>query len=145
MGGLPFRATLTPILTYPVAAALGMDRFRALRTVGLVLGVAAVVLVIAPETSLPERAMVPWVLLGMVGPLLYVANAIIIALIAPPPSGSLPLAAGTLVFTNGDVGHRIEMLPVHRHSLRRFRGRERPEVLCLESQRLGGLVGGNGA
>jgi len=40
--------------------------------------------------------MVPWVLLGMVTPLLYVANAIIIALLKPPASGSLPLACGTL-------------------------------------------------
>jgi drug/metabolite transporter (DMT)-like permease len=41
--------------------------------------------------------MVPWVLLGMVTPLLYVANAIIIALLKPPPSGALPLACGTMI------------------------------------------------
>ncbi len=95
-GVIGLGATLTPILTYPAAAALKMDRFSALRTLGLVIGVGGVVLVLAPETSLPTRDMVPWVLLALTVPLLYVANAIIIALIAPPPSGALPLAGGIL-------------------------------------------------
>lgn len=95
-GVLSLGATLTPILTYPAAALFKLDRFRLLRTLGLVAGLAAVALIVVPETSLPSRDMVPWVLLGMVTPLLYVANAIIIALLKPPPSGALPLAAGTL-------------------------------------------------
>ena len=89
-------ATLTPILTYPAAALFKLDRFALLRTLGLVSGLAAVALIVVPETSLPSPDMVPWVLLGMVTPVLYVANAIIIALLKPPPSGALPLACGTL-------------------------------------------------
>jgi drug/metabolite transporter (DMT)-like permease len=96
-GVLSLGATLTPILTYPAAALFRLDRFRWFRTVGLVVGLAAVALIVVPETSLPSREMVPWVLLGMVTPLLYVANAIIIALLKPPPSGALPLACGTMI------------------------------------------------
>ncbi len=95
-GVLGLGATLTPILTYPAAALFRMDRFRAIRTVGLVLGVGGVALVVVPETSLPTRAMVPWVLLSFAGPVLYVANALIIAWIRPPPAGALPLAGGVL-------------------------------------------------
>ncbi len=95
-GVLGLGATLTPILTYPAAALFRMDRFRAIRTVGLVLGVGGVALVLLPETSLPDRDMAPWVLLSFVGPVLYVANALIISLIQPPPSGALPLAGGVL-------------------------------------------------
>lgn len=95
-GVLSLGATLTPILTYPAAALFKLDRFMLLRTLGLVCGLAAVALIVVPKTSLPSRDMVPWVLLGMVTPLLYVANAIIIALLRPPPSGALPLAGGTL-------------------------------------------------
>ena len=40
--------------------------------------------------------MAPWVLLSFVGPVVYVANALIISLIKPPPSGALPLAGGVL-------------------------------------------------
>ena len=96
-GVLSLGATLTPILTYPAAALFKLDRFALLRTLGLVCGLAAVALIVVPETSLPSREMVPWVLLGMVTPLLYVANAIIIALLKPPASGALPLACGTLI------------------------------------------------
>ncbi len=95
-GVLGLGATLTPILTYPAAALFRMDRFRAIRTVGLVLGVGGVALVVVPETSLPTRAMAPWVLLSFAGPVLYVANALIIAWIRPPPAGALPLAGGVL-------------------------------------------------
>ena len=87
-GVLSLGATLTPILTYPAAALLKLDRFRLVRTLGLVAGLAAVALIVVPEASLPSPDMVPWVLLGMVTPLLYVANAIIIALLQPPPSGT---------------------------------------------------------
>ena len=95
-GVLGLGATLTPILTYPAAALFRMDRFRAIRTVGLVLGVGGVVLVVVPETSLPSPDMAPWVLLSFVGPVLYVANALIIAWLKPPPAGALPLAGGVL-------------------------------------------------
>ncbi len=95
-GVLGLGATLTPILTYPAAALFRMDRFRTIRTIGLVLGVGGVALVLVPETSLPTRAMAPWVLLSFVGPVLYVANALIISLLKPPPSGALPLAGGVL-------------------------------------------------
>ncbi len=96
VGVLSLGATLTPILTYPAAALFKLDRFALVRSLGLVCGLAAVALIVVPETSLPSREMVPWVLLGMVTPILYVANAIIIALLKPPPSGALPLACGTL-------------------------------------------------
>ena len=95
-GVLGLGATLTPILTYPAAALFRMDRFRAIRTVGLVLGVAGVALVVVPETSLPTPDMAPWVLLSFVTPLLYVANALIISWLKPPPAGALPLAGGVL-------------------------------------------------
>ena len=65
-GVLGLGATLTPILTYPAAALFRMDRFRAIRTVGLVLGVGGVALVVVPETSLPTPDMAPWVLLSFV-------------------------------------------------------------------------------
>ena len=95
-GVLGLGATLTPILTYPAAALFRMDRFRAIRTLGLVLGVAGVALVVVPETSLPTHDMAPWVLLSFVTPLLYVANALIIAWLKPPAAGALPLAVGVL-------------------------------------------------
>ena len=95
-GVLGLGATLTPILTYPAAALFRMDRFRTIRTIGLVLGVGGVALVVVPETSLPTREMVPWVLLSFAAPVLYVANALIISWLRPPPSGALPLAGGIL-------------------------------------------------
>ena len=95
-GVLGLGATLTPILTYPAAALFRMDRFRTIRTVGLVFGVGGVALVVVPETSLPTPDMAPWVLLSFVAPVLYVANALIISWLKPPAAGALPLAGGVL-------------------------------------------------
>ena len=58
-GVLGLGATLTPILTYPAAALFRMDRFRAIRTVGLVLGVGGVALVVVPRRAFPPRTWRP--------------------------------------------------------------------------------------
>jgi drug/metabolite transporter (DMT)-like permease len=49
--------SLVPMLSFPIALALGMDRFSALRFLGLCLGLCAILLIALPETSLPDP---PW-------------------------------------------------------------------------------------
>jgi len=68
-----------PILAFPMALALGMERFQALRLAGLGLGLAGVALIAFPEASLPDPAMAAFLPLAMVGPLFYAMEATFVA------------------------------------------------------------------
>jgi drug/metabolite transporter (DMT)-like permease len=60
-----------PMLAFPVALALGVERFVLLRLVGLCLGFLGVSLLVFPEASLPDPAMLAWIPLALVAPLCY--------------------------------------------------------------------------
>ena len=63
--------SLIPMLAFPVALALGLDRFSLVRLLGLCLGLCAILLIALPESSLPDRAMVWWLPLALVAPMFY--------------------------------------------------------------------------
>jgi len=63
--------SLVPMMTLPLALALGIDRPSPARVAGLALGLGGVLLLILPEASLPERAMVAFVPLALIAPLSY--------------------------------------------------------------------------
>lgn len=71
--------SLIPMLAFPIALALGLDRFSALRLLGLVLGLTAIILIAGPESSLPDRAMVWWLPLALVAPIFYAFEANFVA------------------------------------------------------------------
>lgn len=78
-GVLSIVIALVPMLTFPIALALGMDRFSALRLLGLVLGLAAIVLIAAPEASLPDPAMALWLPVAIIAPTFYAIEANVVA------------------------------------------------------------------
>ncbi|MCH2095021.1 MAG: DMT family transporter [Rhodobacteraceae bacterium] len=63
--------SLVPMFAFPIALALGNDRFHWLRFIGLVMGLIGVVLIVWPDSSLPDRTVVPWIFVGMIAPLFY--------------------------------------------------------------------------
>ncbi len=60
-----------PMITFPVALMLGIDRFSWLRIGGLMCGMIGILLLVGPEASLPERAMVAFIPLALFAPLCY--------------------------------------------------------------------------
>ena len=60
-----------PLMAFPVALALGMDRFSMARMAGLICGLIGVGLIALPSTSLPDAAMIAYLPVAMVGPLFY--------------------------------------------------------------------------
>lgn len=60
-----------PFLAFLIALLLGQDRFSGLRVAGLLCGLLGVVLIAAPEASLPEPGQAAFLPLAMLGPLLY--------------------------------------------------------------------------
>src|SRR5207237_8158476 len=93
-GILSLGLMLIPLMIYALALALGMDRFRWVRLIGILLGLAGVLLVLLPKASLPSSDMVGWVVLGLVAPLCYALGTILMAKLDPPESKSLPLSCG---------------------------------------------------
>ncbi len=68
-----------PLIAFPLALALGIDRFSVLRLCGLLLGVAGVALIALPDGSLPAAGMVAHLPLAMLGPLFYATEATYVA------------------------------------------------------------------
>ncbi len=60
-----------PMLSLPMALALGMDRLHPLRLLGLLCGFIGVALIALPQSSLPTPEMAAWLPLAMVGPVFY--------------------------------------------------------------------------
>lgn len=60
-----------PLIAFPMAMALRMDRFSMRRMIGILLGLSGVLLIALPEASLPDRAMVAFLPIAMIGPLFY--------------------------------------------------------------------------
>lgn len=68
-----------PMMAFPIALALGNDRFSLRRLGGLCLGLVGVGLIALPEASLPERAMIAFLPLALVAPFCYACEGNIVA------------------------------------------------------------------
>ncbi|MGB8813347.1 MAG: DMT family transporter [Paracoccaceae bacterium] len=60
-----------PLMSFPIALALGMDRFSVTRLFGLLCGLVGVALIAVPQGSLPGAGMVAYLPIAMIGPLFY--------------------------------------------------------------------------
>jgi len=88
---------LVPIMTYGLALVVGGERFAWTRVAGILAGLAGVLLILLPETSLPDPAMAPWVLLGFAATSLYAAQIVYLARRTPDGTDPLATACGTLL------------------------------------------------
>jgi drug/metabolite transporter (DMT)-like permease len=68
-----------PLLSFPLALLLGMDRFSSRRLLGLCFGLVGVALIAMPQSSLPSPEMVAWLPVAMIGPLFYALEGNIVA------------------------------------------------------------------
>lgn len=60
-----------PMIAFPIGMALGNETFSWRRLIGLALGMAGVLIIALPKTSLPDPAMAAFIPLAMIGPLFY--------------------------------------------------------------------------
>lgn len=72
-----------PMFSLAIALTLGVEVFSPMRVVGVLLGAAAVVLLVAPESSLPDPQKAIYVLIALIGPICYACEGNYIALRAP--------------------------------------------------------------
>ncbi|WP_136634594.1 DMT family transporter [Pseudooceanicola onchidii] len=78
-GVIALLLSLVPMMAFPMALALGTDRTSPRRLVGLALGLGATLLIVLPEASLPDRAMLVFVPLALVAPAFYALEGNLVA------------------------------------------------------------------
>jgi drug/metabolite transporter (DMT)-like permease len=86
---------LSPLFTYLLALVWRIERLRAVRALGIGLGLAGVLALLRPEGALPDAAALPWAVLAIAAPLLLAAGNLFRTLAWPP--GLPPLGAASLV------------------------------------------------
>lgn len=94
VGVISIVIALVPMATLLLALPLGIERPDLRRLFGLGLGAVAVLLIVAPETSLPEPGLAAWVALPVIVSLSYAGENIYIAAAKPPGSGPLTVICG---------------------------------------------------
>lgn len=97
VGVVSLTVLLEPMLTFFLAALFAIERLRLLRALGLLCGLGGVLLIVLPEASLPERAMVGWVLLVLIAPVIYASHNVLIERYWPRGCNTLTLCTGGLV------------------------------------------------
>ena len=97
-GIISMLVVLSPILTYVGAVAFRLERIWWPRMLGFAVGIVGVALLVVPETSLPSRDLVPWILLALLLPVGYATTSLATALLRPPATDSLHFAFGFFFF-----------------------------------------------
>ena len=95
-----------PLMAFPVAMMLGMDRFSAGRLAGILCGLVGVALIAWPSSSLPDAGMAAYLPIAMIGPQFYALEGNYVA-----KFGTAGMDAVQAMFLASVIGAMI-MLPV---------------------------------
>ena len=96
-GILAIGISAVPMVTYPLALAMGLERFQALRLMGLGAGMVGVLLLILPDASLPSPAMALFVPLAFVAPIFYAFEGNFVAKYGTAGTGPIELLLGASI------------------------------------------------
>jgi len=78
-GVMSMLISAVPMIAFPLALLIGMERFAWARLAGLCLGLVAVGLLAAPGAVLPDAAMAAFLPVAMIGPLCYALEGLYVA------------------------------------------------------------------
>lgn len=96
-GVLSISVAIVPILTFLGSAAYGLEKVALGRMIGVVLGTLAIVLLVAPTESLPDRSQLPWVLLAFISAVCYATLNMVLSLKTPPGINRFVVTCGMFV------------------------------------------------
>jgi drug/metabolite transporter (DMT)-like permease len=97
LGVFSMNMALEPAFTYAFALILALERFHALRFVGLLLGLGGLMLMLLPQASLPSPDLAPWVALGLLAPLSWAILSVWIARYRPPEADTVVITFGLML------------------------------------------------
>ena len=86
-----------PGITYVVAVAVGMAAMNSLSIIGLLLGLAGLLVLVVPQSSLPDPRMARWVAIALLSSVSAGAVNVFAERFRPNSSSTLALACGTLL------------------------------------------------
>ncbi len=70
-GFLSILISTVPMFAFPIALAMGNDRFSWLRLGGLSLGLVGIIVLMEPGARLPDPALLPWIGVALIAPAFY--------------------------------------------------------------------------
>ena len=68
-----------PLMAFPLAIAMGNERFRLARLAGVACGFAGILLIAGPETALPDPAMAAFLPIALIAPAFYAVEGNVVA------------------------------------------------------------------
>ncbi|MEO0357131.1 MAG: DMT family transporter [Pseudomonadota bacterium] len=86
-----------PMLAFPIALILGLDQFSKTRLLGLMLGLTAVLMIIGIPSALPDAAMLVFIPIGLIAPLMYAFEGNFVARWGTGGAGPIQLLCGASV------------------------------------------------
>jgi drug/metabolite transporter (DMT)-like permease len=105
-GILALVVNTVPIVAYPMALSVGLEKFNWKRMIGIIFALFGIMTIIIPKSSLPDPNLAPWVLLTLITPLSFAFCSIYIARFRPAEIDTLTVTAGMLITSS------IMLLPV---------------------------------
>ncbi len=88
-----------PMVALPIAVLMRTDHASPGRLLGLVAGAVGVALIVLPGDALPDRSMVPWVLVALIGTVFYAIEGNGIARFGTAGLSPVQLVAGAVLLT----------------------------------------------
>lgn len=99
-GVISITIAIVPMLTLALAVPLGLDRWEISRIAGIILGIVAVAMIVAPDTSLPEAGMTFWVLMCVLASGCYALENLWLSLRRPAGSDAFVILTGMLLMAS---------------------------------------------
>lgn len=96
-GVLSLTVSVVPILTYLAALLLRIETVSARRVAGVMLGTAAMALLVTPEDSLPDSSQLPWVFVGLSAAVSYAVLGLYSSLKSPTGADAMVQTTGMFV------------------------------------------------
>lgn len=78
-GVMSILISTVPMLAFPMAMALGMERLSPRRVAGLALGLCGVAMIALPQAGLPQGLAAAWLPVALVGPFFYAMEGNVVA------------------------------------------------------------------
>ena len=94
IGVMSIIVILSPLITYVLALAFGLEKVKPMSLLGIVCGLAGILLLIIPELDLPDSGMVWWLLLSLLAPAGFALTNVLAVLIRPPDSPPVSFSCG---------------------------------------------------
>ncbi len=95
-GVLAITVALVPMLTYALSWMLAIDRFGLWRFLGVLMGFLAMLLLVAPDASLPDPSMARWLILPLIASVCYTLENVYVDRSIPQDADMVGLLTGGL-------------------------------------------------